>query len=202
MIKFNMMLTLVDEMLGTKPDNDNVFADYVASKHPSGTPQRDELDNAEHIESAGTTVFHRDASGKPAIYDYQMKGFCKDACGALRRADGTLSKELKAYKSVIDGCVFFSPRIITLQLPLGAQPGICERPLRIDGPMGPRVALARSETVPAGTILETEVTLLAANLKPVLLEWFKYGEFRGPGQWRNSGKGRFTFVVKEQPATA
>jgi hypothetical protein len=33
-------------------------------------------------------------------------------------------------------------------------------------------------------------------------EWLEYGELRGLGQWRNSGKGRFTAEVsKPKPKT-
>lgn len=31
-----------------------------------------------------------------------------------------------------------------------------------------------------------------------LLEWLDYGILRGLGQWRNSGKGRFSYVVTEE----
>ena len=41
----HITLTLIQEILGTKPANPNIFSDYIASKHPSGTPQKDELDN-------------------------------------------------------------------------------------------------------------------------------------------------------------
>ena len=60
----NVRLVLVEEMLGTKAANADVFADFIASKHPSGTPQRDELERAEHREEAGTTVFHREGGAR------------------------------------------------------------------------------------------------------------------------------------------
>lgn len=187
-------LTLTEGMLGTKPADEEVFATYVASKHPKGTPQRDELENAEKVEKCGSTVFHRNAAGKPVIYDYQMKGFFKDACGALRRCDGSLSAGIKAYKSVIDGVVFANPREIVLNLPEGSAVGVCERPLRTEGPSGTRVALARSEEVPAGTTLDFCVDVLGAISKEHVVEWLAYGALRGLGQWRNSGKGRFTYA--------
>ena len=33
--------------------------------------------------------------------------------------------------------------------------------------------------------------------KEAVLEWLEYGRLRGIGQWRNSGKGRFTDEVLE-----
>jgi hypothetical protein len=191
-------ITMQEEMLGTKAANADVFADYIASKHPTGTPQRDELERAEHAEEAGTTVFHRDTDGTPGVYDYQIKGFFKDACGALRNADGTKSAGLKAYKSRIDGLVFVAPRFIRAMLPAGGKVGVCERPLRADTMQGPRVSVCRSETLPAGTVLEFEVECLKDDLLPVIEEWLAYGRLRGLGQWRNSGKGRFTWEQEDK----
>jgi hypothetical protein len=190
-------LVLTEEMLGTKAANPAVFASFIASKHPSGTPQKDELDNAENKEEAGTSIFHRQ-DDQVGIYDYQIKGFFKDACGALNRCDkqqrGGLEK-LSAYKSKIDGVIFVFPRFIPIVFPEGQKDGVCERPLRVDTMKGPRVSVARSETVPPGSTLEFEVKIMSKELKPYVQEWFKYGALRGLGQWRNSGKGRFTYGI-------
>lgn len=188
-------LTLTEEMLGTKAANKDVFADFIASKAPDGDARREELETAGHREEAGTTVFHRNDDGEPILWDYQIKGFFKDACGALRRADATKSRELKAYKTTIDGVIFARPRKIRLQLPAGAQVGICERSIRVETAQGPRVSVCRSETVPIGTVIECEIVLLAEKLTPLVREWLDYGLYRGLGQWRNSGKG--TFVWEE-----
>lgn len=191
-------LILTEEMLGTKAANADVFADFIASKHPSGTPQRDELDRAEHREEAGTTVFHRE-NGVVGIYDYQIKGFFKDACGATNRFDkehrNGLDK-LSAYKSKIDGAIFVTPRFIPITLPEGKTVGVCERSLRADTAQGPRVSVCRSETVPAGSVIEFDVAILSKELVPYVEQWFDYGKLRGLGQWRNSGKGRFEWQEK------
>lgn len=120
----------------------------------------------------------------------------------LRRAAGTKSGKLKAHKKIIDGMIFPSPRKIPLIVPEGVETGNCQRPLRAETPQGPRVALADSETVPAGTVIEFEVTLLEPTKKAgmptieeCLIEWLEYGALRGLGQWRNSGKGTFTFEI-------
>jgi hypothetical protein len=186
-------ITLTEELLGTKAANKDVFADFIASKAPDGDKRKEELDTAEHREEAGTTIFHRDATGTPILWDYQIKGFFKDACGSLRNADDTRSKELKAYKTKIDGLIFVGPRMIPVALPEGATVGLCERPLRADTAQGPRVSLARSETLPAGSVIEFEVTCLNKTLLATVREWLDYGAMRGIGQWRNSGKGRFTW---------
>lgn len=190
-------LTLTEEMLGTKAANHDVFADFIASKAPDGDKRKEELDTAEHREESGTTVFHTQ-NGATGIWDYQIKGFFKDACGAMNRFDKDARnglEKLAAYKTKIDGCVFVSPRFIPIKFAEGGKIGICERPLRADTAQGPRVSLCRSETVPAGSVIEFDVNILSNDLIPYVTAWFAYGEMRGLGQWRNSGKGRFTTEV-------
>lgn len=151
------------------------------------------------------TVFPRTTEGTPHLWDYQVKGFFKDACSVLARvktadfegAKGSRSSKLTAYKKVIDGLVFVSPRILPLVLPEGTVVGNCQRPLRAQTAQGERIALANSETVPAGTTIEATITLLDPGLEPVLREWLDYGALRGLGQWRNSGKGRFKWEEVE-----
>lgn len=191
--KLKIEIETSEPMLGTKTADPEVFTRFVASKRPDG-PARDELDAAARQDpdgSAGSTVFHRDEGGRPFIWDYQVKGFFKDACQSLRCAPGSRSSAVKAYKKAIDGLVFVAPRRIPLGLPEGGEVGVVERPLRAQTMRGERVALARSESVPAGTRLSVEVVLLDPALEPALREWLDYGALRGIGQWRNSGMGRF-----------
>lgn len=56
---------------------------------------------------------------------------------------------------------------------------------------GERVALAASETVPAGTVLEFSILVMNPKDAETVREWLDYGRLRGLFQWRNSGKGRF-----------
>ena len=136
------------------------------------------------------TCFHRTDDGTPMLWDYQIKGFFKDACGALRTVPKTESGKIKAYKKVIDGQIFVDERRIPLCLPEGGEIGICERPLRAQTMQGERVALAKSESVPAGTTFEITITMLDPSMEDVVREWLDYGALRGIGQWRNSGMGR------------
>ena len=205
-MKRKITLTLTEELLGTKAANPEVFAAFIASKHPTGTPQRDELEKAENKEEAGTTVFHRE-NGQPIIYDYQIKGFFKDAASAMNRFDkeyrGGKADKLAAFKSKIDGALFVFPRMITLKMPEGAKVGVCERPLRAQTPQGERVSVCRSETVPPGTVIEFDIEILSAELQAWVELWLDYGGKRGLGCWRNSGKGRFQFesveIKKQKP---
>ena len=115
----------------------------------------------------------------------------------LRRVQGTKSSKLTAYKKVIDGLAFVSPRLIPITLAQGTEVGILERPLRASTPQGERVALARSEMVDAGATIEFTLNLLDPKLEPAVREWFDYGTLRGLGQWRTKGRGTFTQVMTE-----
>ena len=116
----------------------------------------------------------------------------------FRRVQGTQSSKLTAYKKVIDGLVFVSPRQIPVTFAQGqTEVGILERPLRASTPQGERVALARSEMINAGASIAFDLTLLDSKLEPAVREWFDYGTLRGLGQWRTKGRGTFTQVMTE-----
>ena len=121
------------------------------------------------------------------LWNYQIKGFFKDACSMMRRA--VQIDELKAHKKIIDGLIFVKPREIPLML--SGELTFKERPLRITTPKGDRTALARSEMAPAGTKIQIEILLLKPSLKKYVINWLDYGILRGLGQWRNSGMGCF-----------
>lgn len=137
------------------------------------------------------TVFPRDKDGNPFLYDYQVKGFFKDSCGVLRKVAGSDCSKVKAYKKEIDGLLFVYPRQIPLRF--DGEVGRCERPLRASTAQGERVALSSSETAPAGTVIELEIEALTPSMMDIAVECLNYGLQRGIGQWRNSGKGRFTW---------
>ena len=79
----------------------------------------------------------------------------------------------------------------------GGEMGTCQRPLRASTAQGERIALANSETIPAGSSIEFKVICLSDSYKKAVIEWLDYGSFKGLGQWRNSGKGRFTYEIVE-----
>lgn len=192
-------ITLTEEVLGSSPSNEELLAAYIASKAPTDDLTAQEVDNIKaQAAEERTTIFPKTADGTPFIYDYQIKGMFKDSCKALATAGkagypgGKHCAALKAYKKAIDGLIFVSPREIPYNLH-GLKMGFCDRPLRAQTPMGERVSIAKSETVPAGSTIEFEVTCLDTKLEDVVRECFDYGTLRGLGQWRNSGKGRFTW---------
>lgn len=198
-MKMVLTLTLLEEILGTAPANKELYKKYINSQRPDSGEDESELDTLDVDEELKnqTTIFHRNKKGAPFIYDYQIKGFFKDACGMLRRVAKTESSKLKAFKKVIDGLIFITPREIPAIIPKGGKVTICERPLRAQTAQGERVALARSEALPKGTQFKIIIESLSKDLKRAIVEWLEYGSKRGLGQWRNSGKGRFAYTLSK-----
>lgn len=190
----NIRITFIEPILGTWPADPEVAAKYIASKSPDAGTITDEIaaTSVEEVTEKSMTIFPRSEDG-PILYDYQIKGFFKDACGMLARVKGTESSKIKAYKKIIDGLIFPEPRMIPLVLT--GEIGNCQRPLRAQTAQGERVSLANSEELPAGTTAEFSVLLLDGGHESLILEWLDYGHLRGIGQWRNSGKGRFTYEL-------
>lgn len=196
-IKRYIKLTFIEPVLGTWPSNENVARDFIASKSPDAATIEEEIAaiGAENYSDKAMTVFPR-VDGKPVFYDYQIKGFFKDTCGALSRAKHTKSSALKAYKKVIDGMIFPFPRTIAIQL--NGEIGECQRPLRAQTAQGERVSLANSEEIPAGSTIRFGVKLNDPAHEALLKEWLDNGIDRGLGQWRNSGKGRFIYKMLDE----
>ena len=199
-------ITLIDEMLGTNPGNKEVHEKFINSKAPDAESREEELQHlpAEEMIKNEMTVFYRDDNGAPAMACYHMYGFFKSACGFLRKVKGSKSEKLKAYKKAIDGLIKVyqhesdpAGRYITMELPDEGQIGNCQRPLRAQTMQGERVALANSETVPAGTTLEMDICVWDSALWDLIEEWLDYGKFNGLGQWRSSGKGAFIWEYVE-----
>lgn len=184
-------LTFTEMILGSASGNPALHRDYIASKSPDPKTIEDEVAaiGIDEVERKDMTVFPRNAEGRPALYDYQIKGFFKNACGTLKNVPGTESSKIKAYKKYIDGLVFIKERMIPLQFE--GEVGNLQRPLRGQTAQGERIALANSETCPAGTVIEFTIEILLDSLEPAVREWLDYGEMNGIGQWHNSGAGRF-----------
>lgn len=189
-------ITLTEDMLGTASGNKDIHEEFIASKSKDAAKSKEELEalSAEELVDKAVTVFHRDDDGTPILFDYQIKGFIKEAVGVLLELQGEVkvgkTKLSKfTHKRLVDNYVFVTPRKIRL----GAVGPICTRPLRADTMKGERVSLASSETMPAGTAFECEVNTLTPELEPLMRACLDYGALKGIGQWRNSGKGRFSW---------
>jgi len=189
-------LTFTEGVLGTSPGNEDIYREFIASKAPNQATEEEEVEamqfDVNNEVAKGMTHFGRTEDGRPFVYDYQIKGMFKDACQMLARLkNGNESSKIKAYKKVIDGLIFPYPREIPFTF--DGEVGVCQRPLRAQTAQGERIALAMSEEIPAGATIEFGVKCLDGKLIPAIREWLDYGELRGFGQWRNSGKGRFTW---------
>jgi hypothetical protein len=189
----NVKITFTEPVLGTAPNNEDLYAEYIASKAPTADKVEEEIeafDVNDEIQK-GMTVFPRTEDGKPFIWDYQIKGFFKDSCGGLRKVASSESAKIKAFKKEIDKLIFPFPRQISFENVRAIEK--CERPLRAATPQGERVSLVCSEQIPAGATLTFSIGLMDDTKEAAVREWLDYGEFSGLGQWRNSGKGRFTW---------
>lgn len=195
MMKMTVRLTFLESILGTSPANKDVYRDFIATKAPDANTVEDEVAalGVEAVAEKGMTVFPRLDDGTPFFYDYQIKGFFKDTCGGLRRVKGTLSSGVKAYKQVIDKLIFPEPR--TIPILFDGDMTVCQRPLRAQTMQGERVSLASSEEIPAGATIEFTIVLLSDEHEKLVREWLDYGKYSGIGQWRNSGRGRFTWEL-------
>lgn len=207
MKKVNVKITFLEGILGTSSADPEIYTRFIGAKALDAVSVEEEVEalGAESIVERGTTVFPRDDDGTPFLYDYQIKGFFKDACSMLARLSekdpetGKKKKaknesgKLTAYKKVIDGLIFVEPRKIRLESP--GPVTICQRPLRAQTAQGERVALSSSEELPAGTTVTMTIICMDDSHWAAVEEWLNYGSFRGIGQWRNSGKGRFAWEV-------
>lgn len=193
MKEMKVRLTFTEEVLGTANADKDIHAEFIASKAPDAPSREEEIEalGVDAVIEKGMTVFPRNKEGKPVLYDYQIKGFFKNAAKAFNYVGG--DSKLAAYKSKIDNLVFVKERMIELQIPDGMEMGNCQRPLRASTAQGERVALANSESCPAGTVIEFTVMCMVKDLMKNVSEWLDYGALNGIGQWHNSGKGKFTW---------
>jgi hypothetical protein len=199
-MRVNLEGEFIEECLGTCSNNPEIQEEYVAGLAPDAQSREEEVAavGVGEVVEKGKTVFPRDEEGRVVMWNYMVKGFLKAACGALVRVPGTLAHENKAaWNKVLTDLVFVEPRRIVLELPEGRVIGNLQRPLRGQTAQGERIALANSETVPAGTKFRFTVLMLDKRLWPRVEELLKYGELKGLGQWRNSGKGSFVCRVVE-----
>ena len=191
-------VNFTEEDLGTASSNPHIHEEYIASNAPDAQNLEQEVAaiGPEEVFEKQMTIFPKDKDGNPILWDYQWKGFFKDACGMLKKVPGSECSKIKAFKKEIDGLIFVEPRMIPINV--NGEIGVCQRPLRANTPQGERVALASSETVPAGSSVIFNVVLMCDSDEKMIKETLEYGKRRGFGQWRNSGKGRFEYEILEE----
>jgi hypothetical protein len=194
--RMKLKCTFLTPVLGTLAQKD-VTKEFIAKKYEEGggVLPPDELETLDEAVQVGTTAFHK-LNDLPIMYDYQFKGFLKEAGRIFNGLQG-----VKALRSKIDNLVFVEPRQISLTMPFGGEITFNERPLRAETAQGPRIALARSEMLPEGTEFECTLRVYTTDGKggpvteDILRELIAYGSDKGLLQWRNGGWGRFMFEV-------
>ena len=198
MKNLKVRLTFTEDCLGTASADKEIHSRFIASNAPDAPSRAEEIEavGVEEVEERAMTVFPRDEEGNPIFWDYQIKGFFKDSCSALQRMKGEeIAKEsckLKAYRKIIDGAIFVFPRKIKINL--AGDIGDLQRPLRVQTAQGERIALAHSETIPAGSTIEIKI-MVPDVYEKVVMEWLEYGQLKGLGQLRNASWGRFTYEM-------
>lgn len=198
-------VTLVTDLLGTVPKNQDVYASYISTKAAEFAKNRgedekqvvddkttEEVETVETVEAKGWTGFHKDEKGL-FLYSYMVKGFLKTAIEVL--VENKAINKIPAYKKWIDRMIFIEPRRLHFQL---KEPdGVLERPLRTMTAKGERVTVSRSDFIRAGR----PITFTIKRLSTPKISWeiietaLAYGEYVGLGQWRGSG-GYGQFTVK------
>ena len=197
--RIDVKLNFLSPILGSLPADPALLTKFIASKAPSPWQETEEEDVAKDREEEfdkerGLTVFAADEKGL-FLYDYHVKGFIKEAGNVLKDTEGIKIKNLR---SKIDNYVFIQPRRIYLCREDGSiiqeEDEIFERPLRAQTMRGPRVSLVASEKVDLPITCQFTVEILEnekdVNWK-VVQKLLDYGKFKGLGQWRNGGWGRF-----------
>lgn len=199
-------VTFLEESLGLSPASKDIYRKFIASKAEDAESVEEEVSRigVDGVMESTMTIFPKDENNHPFIWDYQIRGFFKDSCSLLARVSADKdekgkkiakneSSKLTAFKKVVDGNIFVFPRQIPIKL--SGPMDRCERSLRANTPQGERNSLACSETVPAGSTFEFTVLIMNPNLQPAVEEWLDYGFLHGFSQWRNSGKGSFTYEI-------
>jgi len=220
--EIKIAVTFTESVLGSLPGNPQLMEDYIVTKMAKDkgkTPDIVKKNSAEKIAAVSdpdtaderiekaTTVFARDEKGL-FCWDYTWRGFLKESISVLIELGEASVKKLSKWscKRSVDSLVFVAPRRIYFRddkdRPIMQPESICERPLRASTMQGDRIALARSELLPAGTNCQFTITLLegtnaksnlAVLTKDSIIEALEYGAMKGYGQWRGGSFGRFSY---------
>jgi len=203
-IKADVTATFTEPLLGSSPLSKDIYSKYIESLQVKRVDalqegDADEQKTVPEVDTEkGVTGFHRDGVGL-FVYDYAVKGFFKEAGNILKDKLGE-----KNLRSKLDNYLFVFPRRVYLldsdSKPIGMPHGVLERPLRAQTMQGPRVTLAKSEMLNAGTKIAFRVELIDGHpLKHperIIEAILDYSKYKFLGQWRNGSYGRATYELK------
>jgi len=219
-LKLKVSVKFIEPILGTTSGNPDIFTDHMSKNCPEDKKAEEagvigklsqDIDDGivDEAEMKKKTTYFPRIDNKLFMYDYQIKGFFKDAGQALIAAGIYTKEELKKIrctqyliKKTIDQLVFITDRRVFFADYTPDDITYIERPLRAETMRGERIALARSEAIPDGATMEFDILLLNKNLEKFIKQCLDYGKLRGFGQWRNSGCGRFTYKCSVIAETA
>lgn len=188
-------ITFIADVLGTASGDKELHESYIASKAPDAPSREEEIEalGVDEVVGKGRTVFPR-VDGKPIFWNYQIKGFFKEAAYAVNN----MGNKLTAYKKKIDKGLFIFPDVMdrsgrSIEIHTDKEIGDLQRPLRAQTLQGERVAIADSEVISAGAWIVFDLLTVDPNLDKYVNDWLDYGSLSGIGQWRNAGYGAFTW---------
>jgi len=195
-------LTTISELLGTIPKNETVLKDFIHAKALKMDTKLKESDLNDETASPGDTLTDlekkswtgfMEEDGKPFILDYVIKGYLKDKARIMNNRN----IKIKQLKSKVHNYVHILPRKIFIkgeytELPL-------ERPLRCETMQGPRTALAKSDQIKAGAVIEFKIeSPIPSVIGPEEIEiLLKFGKYEGLLQFRSGGYGKFEYEILE-----
>lgn len=203
-------IELLEDQLGTVPKSKEVYTKFIATKVDPSIA-KDEAEGIKEDGTTGWTTFMEDEKGL-YILNYMILGFLRDAGSTLKEAVPAAGnkKGIKQLKSKLENFVFVTPRKIRFEREgeiLKVCDGVLERPLRAMTAQGPRVTLAKSDSINAGATLKFQITLIESKEITVdtIRTILEYGVLKGLGQFRNGSYGQFkvnSFKVLGTPECA
>jgi len=136
------------------------------------------------------------------IYGF-MKAATEAICRTVKKAKkGTVLESCSYTQSLINQHVRCTKQFIPFDTDVirnkeTGDSAFKQRSLRAMTAQGPRVTLAKSEVVPAGSKLKFTLQVMEGSkiTEEVLTKLFDYGQLTGLGQWRNAGYGLFSYEM-------
>ena len=217
-----------ETLLGSASGNPEIHEQFIASKAPTTAETAEEVaavsdETVEEMIQKHSTIFPKDETGL-FIWNYQMRGCFKENLHALITLGDISHVSAWSYKTAVDQYIMVNPRRIYLHAPDGTiiqEPsGTLQRSMRVDTLQGPRVALARSETVPGGTWIQFQVSMFLPTVGPRmkkdgtprkapplflrqnLMDAIEFASEQGFLQWRTGGYGRFRYTETTESKAA
>jgi hypothetical protein len=199
---YDLTIKFTSEVLGSQPGRNDPASKFIRDRtraeHPEVEVPPEEIESLPVEINKGTTGFFRSRNRKNVVFkSYQIKGMLKEAASQLNGIDN-----IKNLRSKVESTIFINPVDIPVEGVSVKDIGILERPLRAMTAQGPRVTLARSETIPSGGTLKCRMTVYQlpkfSASESLLRDVLDFSRTLGLGQWRNSNVyGQFDYKLSK-----